>query len=177
MNRRTLLAGGATVLGGAGAVYAANDSVQAGINDALAGLDREAAETAIWEGMNEIRFSQSVPELGKDELLTTVARSHSADMAERDFFSHRNPDGEDPSDRSGCQAGETLYRAELGEVESAETGETYNTRDSDSLAALVTESWRASRDHFTVITDGVFKNAGVGVHVADEKVFATALFC
>lgn len=37
--------------------------------------------------------------LESDEILRSVARLHSLDMAERDFFDHVNPDGEDPFDR------------------------------------------------------------------------------
>ena len=34
-----------------------------------------------------------------DHTLRNVARAHSADMVKRDFFDHKNPDGESPFDR------------------------------------------------------------------------------
>ncbi len=34
-----------------------------------------------------------------DNTLQNVARAHSADMVKRDFFAHKNPDGESPFDR------------------------------------------------------------------------------
>lgn len=179
MKRRTLLAGGVVALGGVGGVYALDDggSGADGSDSNSDGLDRAAAETAIREGVNELRFSQSVPALGGDTLLQTVARDHSADMAARDFFGHVNPDGEDATDRAGCRAGETLYRGDLGTVESAETGETYDASTTDGLTALVVESWGASRSHFDVLTDNSFQNAGVGIHVTDDGFFVTAVMC
>lgn len=170
MNRRTLLTGGVVLVAGTAGAYAIGGGDGGG-----GGPDTAAAETAIREGINEIRYARSVPAVGSDDLLATVAREHSADMAARDFFAHRNPDGEDPTDRAGCQAGETLYRGDLGRIESG--GETYDTREAAELAALVAESWRASRDHLPILIDGAFQNVGVGVHVADGEFFATAVFC
>jgi len=171
MKRRTLLAGGAVALGGAGGVYALDS------DPGTSGLDRAAAEAAIRKTINEVRYSQSIPALGGDDILREVARDHSADMAARDFFGHRNPDDETPSDRAGCAAGETLYRADLGEVRSSVDDEIRNTRDADELAELVGLSWEHSRSHFQILTDEQYQNVGIGVHVGAAELFVTAVFC
>lgn len=68
-----------------------------------------AFEEEVRELVNQRRFlgatcgSDPMPgglqPLEADDLLRTVARLHSKDMAERDFFDHVNPDGDDPFDR------------------------------------------------------------------------------
>lgn len=45
------------------------------------------------------RLGPSEP-LALNQYLTLAARAHSLDMAERDFFDHVNPDGDDPTDRA-----------------------------------------------------------------------------
>jgi len=175
MKRRTLLAGSVIAMG------ATEGASGAGSGDTdttpTSGPDRAAAEAGIREGINNLRYSKSVAALGGDDILREVARDHSTDMAARDFFAHRNPDGEGPTDRAGCPAGETIYRADVGRVESAETGDTYDTSTADGLAALVAESWGVSRDHYPILIDSAYQNVGVGVHIADGVVFATAVFC
>jgi uncharacterized protein YkwD len=54
-----------------------------------------------WVGANcdGLHFVARRPPLEMDEVLRGVARAHSADMGERHFFDHDNPDHEDPFDR------------------------------------------------------------------------------
>jgi uncharacterized protein YkwD len=49
--------------------------------------------------VNARRKSIGCPELKWDDRIAAVAQRHSRDMVQRNFFSHRNPDGEDPFDR------------------------------------------------------------------------------
>lgn len=48
--------------------------------------------------INDARADAGVPEL-ENTILGLVAIDHSKDMACQDFFSHINPDGENPADR------------------------------------------------------------------------------
>lgn len=41
-----------------------------------------------------------VPSLSEDSRLSAAARAHSEDMAARNYFSHRSPEGEEPADRA-----------------------------------------------------------------------------
>lgn len=61
-------------------------------------VDR-AAEEKMLELVNIEREKVGAPPLVMDETLTQVARAHSKDMWLRAYFSHQNPDGEDPFDR------------------------------------------------------------------------------
>lgn len=49
--------------------------------------------------LNAERTQRGLSTLGTDTLLVQVAEAHSQDMVNRNFFSHTNPDGQDPGDR------------------------------------------------------------------------------
>jgi uncharacterized protein YkwD len=49
--------------------------------------------------LNGKRHRNGCPELKWDDRAASVARSHSRDMARRDYFSHTNPEGRDSFDR------------------------------------------------------------------------------
>ncbi len=76
-----------------------------------------AAETRLVQLTNEARIAAGLEPLEVDPRLQAVARLHSADMHDRDFFAHENPDGLDPFDRIRAAdigyrwAGENLARA------------------------------------------------------------------
>jgi PGF-CTERM protein len=62
-------------------------------------IDSEEAERRFHEYVNEIRKEHGLEPLAHDETIATVARGHSWDMYDREFFGHENPDGEAPFDR------------------------------------------------------------------------------
>jgi uncharacterized protein YkwD len=58
-----------------------------------------------WEGevarlTNAERSSRGLTQLSFDDKLSDIARKHSEDMIRRNFFDHKNPDGDYPSDRA-----------------------------------------------------------------------------
>jgi uncharacterized protein YkwD len=57
------------------------------------------AEARMLALVNEERVAHGLVPLVRDAALEAVARAHSLDMQERDYFSHTNPDGESPFDR------------------------------------------------------------------------------
>ena len=78
----------------------------------VAGTERlQAAESRVLKGINRIRVRNGRKPLAIDERTSRVARARSADMAERRYFSHIEPDGDDASrvlDRRGVQASTVL---------------------------------------------------------------------
>lgn len=129
------------------------------------------------DGVNDLRFEHGASDVHHDELLGTVAREHSRDMAARDFYAHRNPDGESPSDRAGCAAGEVIHRGEIGEMRLPDGDETYQTALTDEMAQFCLDGWRQSREHRQILIDPEYDSLGVGIHTADGSFFATAVFC
>lgn len=72
--------------------------------------------------VNRDRQMEGLTPLREDDLMNRSAQKHARDMAQREFFDHTNPDGEDPSDRyrklggSGGIAENILYLKNPGDV-------------------------------------------------------------
>ena len=81
--------------------------------------------------------------------LQCAARSHSADMARRGFFSHQNPDGQSPFDRislAGYPGGNQAENISAGRQSPAE----------------VVDAWMDSPGHCVNIMNGTYRDIGVG---------------
>lgn len=89
--------------------------------------------------------------LAQNAVLDCVARAHSLDMHERDYFDHTNPDGEQPWDRME-EAGYELSQA----------GE--NIAAGSSTADAVMEQWMSSDRHCANIMSPGFVHIGIGFH-------------
>lgn len=84
------------------------------------------AETAIWRLTNCERMARDLVPVECDLRLVWLGRAHSQDMIDRGFWSHTNPDNEDPFDRMeeagivSSRSGENL--AQNGSAEGAHLG-------------------------------------------------------
>jgi uncharacterized protein YkwD len=83
-----------------------------------------------------------------NDQLQQAARLHSYDMVERSFFSHLNPDGDDPGDR-----------IERTGYDGSAWGENIAT---GSTAAQVMAAWMDSEGHCNNIMSSAFDEIGVG---------------
>ncbi len=128
-------------------------------------------ELAIHDEINEIRAEHGLEPLEFDEQLAGVARGHSEDMAENDYFSHTSPDGSTVGDRYAdagvsCQAwGENiLYN--------------YHSDESPEVAAQKSvEMWMNSDGHRENVLSDRWDSQGIGVTVAaDGRLYATQNF-
>jgi uncharacterized protein YkwD len=61
--------------------------------------DDVLAEQEMFTFVNQQRVANGVPPLTLDSKLTTVARAHSQDMWNQEYFAHVDPSGKDPFDR------------------------------------------------------------------------------
>jgi uncharacterized protein YkwD len=95
-------------------------------------------------------FAPAEP-LAQNTALDCVARAHSLDMYEREYFDHTNPDGEQPWDRMEA-AGYRLSQA----------GE--NIAAGSSTADAVMEQWMSSDGHCANIMSAGFVHTGIGFH-------------
>ncbi|MFC3478191.1 CAP domain-containing protein [Halobacterium litoreum] len=124
--------------------------------------------------MNEIRSQQGQDPLGSDVTVASVARAHSEDMADRDYFAHTNPDGEQPWDRYGdvadspCRTfGENIAMVTVGP-----------DATEDSVANRVVDMWMDSSGHRQNILSAAWNEEGIGVYVTDGgEVYVTQNFC
>ena len=111
--------------------------------------------------INAERAAESLPALVMDESLRAVARAHSQDMIDRDFFDHTNPDGDDVGDRladagiSYAWAGENIA---------------WNRGYADPVATTV-DGWMGSPGHRANILRSQFTHTGIGIAVTTDSAY------
>ncbi len=154
-------------------------------------IDRSELEQRIHLYVNYRRAEHSLQSVAFDSELAEIARSYSQDMAERGFFSHYSPEGEDFSDRYAdagydCSireenriyhGGENLARSHVGKpVQVDDEREVYTTVD--ELAQSIVTGWMHSPDHRDNMLNPVWQHEGIGAHITDDgTVYVTQNFC
>jgi uncharacterized protein YkwD len=111
--------------------------------------------------VNAQRATVGCRAVAADERLAAVARAHSADMRDRGFFAHVNPDGLDPFERA-AQAGVSA-RAE-------------NIARGQQDANAVMKAWMESPGHRANILNCGLTRLGVGVAQGSSGPWWTQLF-
>ncbi|WP_231950359.1 CAP domain-containing protein [Allokutzneria albata] len=101
------------------------------------------------ELVNHARAEAGCPALRIDERLANAAQRHSADMAERNYFSHTSPDGASFVDRARAAG----YPRPGGE----------NIAKGQRSAEQVMESWMQSSGHRANILNCRFTALGMGL--------------
>lgn len=132
-------------------------------------------EKAILKYTNDERVKNGMSPLSWDENLAAVAREHSQDMAENDFFSHINLKGEDPTDRAVKNGypirksiGGSSYRLGIAEnIGKMPTGNVigvgFVSNNPEGIAKAQVNQWMYSIGHRRNILDSSSSNLGVGV--------------
>ncbi|MFC6904229.1 CAP domain-containing protein [Halalkalicoccus tibetensis] len=138
-------------------------------------VSSDEVEAEIHAQVNEIRAEHGLSELDHDDEIAGIARTHSQDMNERDYFSHTNPEGESPADRFGdlhpseCRAvGENLAYIQTG-IGSGGSAE--------EIAERIVQGWMDSEGHRENILRDGWDSEGIGVYMDDGRVDATQKFC
>jgi len=159
-------------------------------------ISPQTLERRVHELINEQRQENGLSSLSYDPFLADIARGHSWDMVNRNFFEHENPDGQSPRDR-GDAAGypcirvmghfvysgisENLYqgnRASSYYTNSAGEIVSYDWRTLDEIAEVAVTGWMNSPGHRQNILTSHFSYEGIGVAFApDDKVYITENFC
>ena len=99
--------------------------------------------------VNARRRSVGCPDLKWDDRIAAVAQRHSRDMVSRNFFSHTNPDGEDPFDR--------LEEADIDYSAAAE-----NIASGPKTGKEAYEAWLTSASHRRNMLNCRYTRQGVG---------------
>jgi uncharacterized protein YkwD len=135
--------------------------------DYLKDLERE-----VFDLTNEVRQDHHLMPLIQDTTLIDIARAHSDDMLERNYFSHISLDGKSIKDRvapaysrSLSQAGENIWG-----------GHGYDYSDSTLMARLIVDSWMSSPGHRANILNPNYNYVGVGVSAMGKEIRATQNF-
>lgn len=157
-------------------------------------IDISQLELDIHNLVNEKRVLYGLPELEWDNKLSDIARSHSIDMANRDFFDHDNPDGQSPTDRGNaanyyCRKDFGYYYTE-GLAENIFQNNLYDSityvnlipfydwKREEEIAASTVSGWMDSPGHRENILTGAFDKEGIGIAISsDDEVLITQDFC
>jgi uncharacterized protein YkwD len=166
--------------------------------------DTGAIERSVHELVNEKRTANGREPLEWSDDLSRLARAHSQDMVDRDFYSHTNPDGQSPSDRgqemgTSCTAvldsqarfgvGENIAKVAVwnGARANRPGGEyKYDWKTADKIAEDLVQGWMDSPGHRRNILEEGYGAEGLGVALeittspgGDERFYmvATQNFC
>jgi len=119
-------------------------------------------EQSAFEILNQKRAERGLKPLVWSEKVASVARMHSQNMAEFDFFSHRGIDGKLVSDRADT-VGLGTWNA-IGENIAFERGY-------DDPIAKAIDLWLNSPAHYDNLMDPNWKESAVGIAVAPNGAY------
>ena len=159
------------------------------------GIDTRRLEERTHELINAERVNRGLNPLEHIQKIRLIARSHSDDMAARNYFAHRSPEGLSPTDRGrsagyNCRKDYGTYYT-YGFAENIHQGwlyDSYSTRNGrivsydwftpEGLARTAVSGWMSSKGHRENILKPSYDKAGIGVAIAEDgKVYFTQNFC
>ncbi|QLG62255.1 CAP domain-containing protein [Halorarum salinum] len=133
------------------------------------------AEKHLVAELNDHRLTNDLDTLVADPRLAVIARHHSYDMANRDFFDHENPDEQYLGDRLD----ESSYKCSPGAENIHLTGWLTGNRTTErQLAYDSILSFMRSAPHNENMLTPQFTTTGIGIYVTEDRhVFVTMLLC
>ena len=157
-------------------------------------IDIRQLEDRTHQLINAERVKRGLSPLEHIEKIRLIARSHSKDMAERNYFSHDTPEGLSPTER-GNSAGfncrkdygsyfsfglaENIFQGGLWSAITYINGvPIYNWLTLEEIASEAIEGWMNSKGHRENILDSSYDRTGMGIAISDDgKVYFTQKFC
>jgi uncharacterized protein YkwD len=135
-----------------------------------------ALELRIFELVQDERhkIDPAAKTLTLDSELVGVAREHSADMAQKNYFAHKGPDGQ--TSASLIMDEDAKFQGLLGENLAAQYITVGSGIDIDVLAHRFVESWLASPSHKDNLAFAAYDRTGIGAAVSGNTVYVTQLF-
>jgi len=142
------------------------------------------AEIEVHRLINLEREKYGLQTLEYDEKLASVAKLHSIDMADDEYFAHETPEGLTPTDRASksdytCQyqIGNLIYSG-IGENLYMVQGPTVSiTYTPQSIAESAVSGWMDSPGHKKNILTSNFSKEGIGVSISEFAIHVTENFC
>ena len=129
-------------------------------------IDSEAIERAVQERIDERRQANGSSPLEYDATIASIARAHSADMADRDFLDSLNPDGQNASARYASVVTDgdcTVYEENVLAVEA-------NVTSSDAVAQRIVEAWTNDTAANRTLLDPRWDATGIGVYFTNASI-------
>lgn len=158
-------------------------------------LDFEVLARRIHALVNAERGKQGLKPLLYDTKLARLATQHSLDMAGRGYFEHRNPEGEDATNRAARQGFETSRRIGYKQYKSGIGENIYRDRlfegfvlvyregrpqasprwyEPETLARRTVAAWMNSADHRENLLTAAYRGHGIGLALdKEDRIFIT----
>ena len=146
-------------------------------------------ELQIHSLINQERNKNGLTSLSYDSRLADIARAHSQDMANKNYFSHDSPEGADLSARfaaagyspqkiPGIYSGENIFLGNLvSSIRYVNSIPSYNWNTQDDLAQTTVQGWMNSPGHRKNILTSSFHAEGIGIAISnDNQVYVTEDF-
>lgn len=140
-------------------------------------------EKKIHNLINAERKKRGLSALEWSDSLNRIARRYSQDMAERNFFSHNDPEGRCFTDRykeegfpckikvgnTTCLGAENIAQDNLYSSVTYRNGvPSYDWNTEDEIAASIVKGWMNSKAHRDNILTPYFRHQGIGVWISDD---------
>lgn len=147
-----------------------DESVDEPADDGDEGLDRAEVERHVHDLVNQERQERGLEPLEHDDELREIARGHSEDMAERDYFSHESPEGD--------RVGDRYEQAGYDDWTTAGENIAYRTVDDSEreIAEGLVDQWVGSDGHRAAILSESYDRQGIGVEISGDRAYATENF-
>lgn len=145
-----------------------NDDEKASGVKASVVVSTTGVERTAFDLINKIRIGAGAQPLAWNDDVAAIARTHSQNMAEFNFFSHRGLDSKLVSDRADAQ--------QVGKWRAIGENIAFNRGYKDP-AEMAVQLWLDSAEHRRNLMDSNWKESAVGVAVAaDGSYYFTQVF-
>lgn len=141
-----------------------------------------AAERQILQRVNDRRAQRDMPPLNWNSQAAGAAEEHAEHMAENEYFSHTEPNGQTQQERYAfCDGGENAAKSHVRRSVryDYDGGGEYFIDSTSDLSRWMVKGWMHSEPHRERGIYGQYWNsAGVGIAVADDgRTYAVLGFC
>ena len=157
-------------------------------------FDSSRIESLVFQYTNEERVKHGLSSLKNDNKLASIARGHSIDMGNRNYYEHYTPEGLDPTDRAKnvgytCMKNYGSYYTEGVAENIAQhwlytsymaigVKTSYSWHSEESLAREIVDGWMQSQGHRENILHKNYDRIGIGIAITSaDAVYATQNFC
>ncbi|HET6517935.1 MAG TPA: CAP domain-containing protein [Nitrosopumilaceae archaeon] len=155
----------------------------------------DVIEFLVHKFTNEQRVINGLDPIKFDFEISDIARMHSIDMSDKNYFAHENLDGKDASDRArdvGYRCfkwinnsyyvglSENIFRGNLYKSIKMLGGipVSYEWLSNEEIAYMAVDGWMNSEGHRKNILNSHFDREGIGVHIdSEDRVYVTQNFC
>ena len=136
-----------------------------------------AAEQEIYRLVNEHRAQQNLPELRLNTELSQVARDHSIDMGQHNFYGHKDPQGITPQQRINREMGDRYYLDGTAEnIAYSERSDGFSALSQQQIAGNFMRGWMNSPGHRENILRPAMTHIGIGLQQQGNRIYATQNF-